>query len=128
MAGLLTDLEQRGLLEDTLVVWSGEFGRTPMRENRGGREMQFVGRDHHPDAFTIWLAGGGVKQGFSYGQTDPIGFRVTKNPVHVRDLHATLLHLLGMRHDELVYPFQGLNQKLTGVSVERPRVIEELFA
>jgi len=128
MAALLTDLEQRGLLDETLVVWSGEFGRTPMRENRGGREMKFIGRDHHPDAFTIWLAGGGVKQGFSYGETDEIGFSVAQSPVTIRDLHATLLHLLGMRYDRLVYPFQGLDQKLTGVGVDTPRIIEELLA
>ncbi|MGD9636795.1 MAG: DUF1501 domain-containing protein, partial [Pirellulales bacterium] len=84
-AALLTDLEQRGLLEDTLVVWGGEFGRTPMRENRGGREMAFVGRDHQPDAFTMWLAGGGVKPGFSYGETDPIGMQPVSGAVHVRD-------------------------------------------
>ncbi|MCO6046901.1 DUF1501 domain-containing protein [Aeoliella sp. ICT_H6.2] len=126
MAALLTDLEQRGLLEDTLVVFAGEFGRTPMRENRGGREMQFVGRDHHPHAFTIWLAGGGVKQGFSYGETDPIGYHVTKDPVEVRDLHATLWHLLGLDHQKLVYPHQGLNQKLTGV--KPARVVHDIVA
>ena len=126
IAALLTDLEARGLLDETLVVWGGEFGRTPMRENRGGVEMAFVGRDHHPAAFTIWLAGGGVKGGFRFGETDPIGYRPLGEPVQVRDLHATLLHLLGLEHRELTYPFQGLDQKLTGV---RPsRVIEEILA
>ncbi|WP_442484362.1 DUF1501 domain-containing protein [Aeoliella sp. SH292] len=126
MAALLTDLEQRGLLEDTLVVFTTEFGRTPMRENRGGQEMAFIGRDHHPHAFTIWMAGGGVKQGFSYGQSDPIGYHVTENPVEVRDLHATLWHLLGIDHQRLIYPHQGLNQKLTGV--KPARVIKDILA
>lgn len=125
-AALLIDLEQRGLLDETLVVWSGEFGRTPMRENRGGAEMRFVGRDHHPHAFTLWMAGGGVKAGFSYGETDPIGFFPTSEPTPMRDVHATLLSLLGVDHGRLVFPFQGLNQKLTGV---RPaRVIREIIA
>jgi hypothetical protein len=115
MTALLLDLEQRGLLEDTLVVWSGEFGRTPMRENRGGKEMAFVGRDHHPHAFTLWLAGGGVRPGFSYGETDEIGYMPAGDVVHIRDLHATILHLLGMDHQKFVFPFQGLDQKLTGV-------------
>ncbi|MEM9186159.1 MAG: DUF1501 domain-containing protein [Planctomycetota bacterium] len=126
MAGLLTDLDQRGMLDETLVVWSGEFGRTPMRENRGGREMKFVGRDHHAKAFTLWMAGGGVKRGFSYGATDPIGFGPVTPPVQVRDFHATLLHLLGIDHERLQYPFQGLDQKLTGV--EHARVVRELIA
>jgi uncharacterized protein (DUF1501 family) len=126
VAALLTDLEQRGLLDDTLVVWSGEFGRTPMRENRGGTEMKFIGRDHHPHAFTMWLAGGGVKPGFSYGETDPIGFFPTTAPTPIRDLQATLLRLLGFEHDKLVFPFQGLDQKLTGV--KPARVIDDLLA
>lgn len=115
MSALLTDLKQQGLLEDTLVIWSGEFGRTPMRENRGGTEMAFVGRDHNPGAFTLWMAGAGVKPGFTYGETDPIGYGAAQNPVHLRDFHATLLHLLGFDHEKLSVPFQGLNQKLTGV-------------
>ncbi len=126
MAALLVDLQQRGLLDETLVVWSGEFGRTPMRENRGGKEMPFVGRDHHPHAFTIWLAGAGVKPGFSYGETDPIGYAPVGPAVQIRDLHATMLHLLGLHHDKLTYPFQGLDQKLTGV--KPARVIEEILA
>lgn len=127
MAALLADLKQRGLLEDTLVIWGGEFGRTPMRENRGGNEMAFKGRDHHKDAFTIWMAGGGVKAGFQYGQTDPLGFSVTENHVHIRDLQATILHLLGFEHDKLTYPFQGLDQRLT--SVTRPcGVVREILA
>jgi hypothetical protein len=124
-AALLIDLEQRGLLEDTLVIWGGEFGRTPMRENRGGQEMPFVGRDHHPDAFTIFLAGGGVKTGFSYGETDPIGYAPIADPVHVRDFHATILRLLGLDHSRLSYSFRGLNEKLTGV--KPARVVSEIL-
>lgn len=126
IAALLTDLEQRGLLDETLVVFAGEFGRTPMRENRGGREMAFYGRDHNPNAFTIWLAGGGVKQGFSYGETDPIGYFVTKDAVQVRDLNATLWRLLGIDHQRLTYPHQGLNQKHTGV--KPAKVIQDIIA
>jgi hypothetical protein len=98
ITALLKDLKRRGMLEDTLVVWGGEFGRTPMRENRGGGEMAFVGRDHNPGGFTIWMAGGGVKAGTSYGETDPIGYEAIKDKVSVHDLHATMLHLLGFDH------------------------------
>jgi hypothetical protein len=115
MAALIADLKQRGMLEDTLIVWGGEFGRTPMRENRGGKEMKFVGRDHNPEAFTIWMAGGGVKPGFTYGETDPMGYAPAKDPVQLRDLHATMLRLLGFDHKKMTVSFQGLNQKLTGV-------------
>ena len=125
-AALLTDLEQRGLLDETLVIWGGEFGRTPMRENRGGQKMTFIGRDHHPDAFTIWLAGGGVKQGFSFGETDPIGYTPIADPVNVRDFHATLLHLLGFDHKQLTYRYRGLDEKLTGV--KPARVVHEILA
>ena len=125
-AALLADLKSRGLLEDTLVVWGGEFGRTPMRENRGGQAMKYVGRDHNPGAFTIWLAGGGVKPGFSYGETDDMGYEIVKDPVEIRDLHATLLHLLGFDHHRLNYKFQGLEQKLT--SVKPARVVSEILA
>jgi len=127
IAALLTDLEQRGMLDDTLVVWGGEFGRTPMQENRGGGSGNaFVGRDHNPNAFTIWMAGGGVKPGFSYGETDEMGYHVAKDPVHVRDLHATMLQLFGFDANRLSYPFQGLNQKLTGV--KKAKVIDDLLA
>ena len=126
IAALLADLKQRGMLEDTLVVWSGEFGRTPMRENRGGTEMKFVGRDHSPSAFTLWMAGGGVKPGFTYGETDPVGYTAAIDPVHLRDFHATMLHMLGYDHQKLSLPFQGLDQKLTGV--KPARVITELLA
>lgn len=120
IAALLTDLKRRGMLDDTLVVWGGEFGRTPMRENRNGREMQFVGRDHNPNAFTLWMAGAGIKPGITYGETDPLGYEAVENPVHVRDFHATLLHLAGLPHKQLYYPFQGLDQRLTGVKPARP--------
>jgi hypothetical protein len=126
IAALLTDLKQRGLLDETLVVWGGEFGRTPMQENRGGGQMAFIGRDHNPGAFTIWMAGGGVKSGFSYGGTDPIGYDAVENPVEIRDLHATMLKLMGFDHHKLTYPFQGLNQKLTGV--KPVRVVDEIIA
>ena len=125
-AALLADLKSRGLLEDTLVVWGGEFGRTPMRENRGGQEMKYVGRDHNPGAFTIWLAGGGIKSGTSYGETDDMGYEIVKDPVEIRDLHATMLYLLGFDHHKLNYRFQGLEQKLT--SVKPARVVAELLA
>jgi len=119
MAALLEDLKRRGMLEDTLIVWSGEFGRTPMRENRGGKEMQFFGRDHNPSAFTLWMAGAGVKPGMTYGETDEVGYNVAKDPVQLRDFHATMLRLLGLNHQKFHVPFQGLNQKLTGVKHAR---------
>ncbi len=116
VGALLDDLKARGLLEDTLVVWGGEFGRTPMQENRGGKTHgELKGRDHHPGAFTIWLAGGGIKPGFSYGETDAMGYEIVENPVEVRDLHATILNQLGFEYHKLSYLFQGLEQKLTGV-------------
>lgn len=126
MAALLVDLEQRGLLDETLVIWAGEFGRTPMQENRGGVRAKSLGRDHHADAFSIWLAGAGIRPGVGYGQSDEIGFGVAENPVHWGDLHATVLQLLGLDHERLTYPFQGLNQKLIGVHPRR--VLEPLLA
>jgi hypothetical protein len=111
-AALLVDLKERGLLDDTLVVWGGEFGRTPMSERP---KASHLGRDHHQHAFTIWMAGGGVKPGISYGQTDELGFSVTENPVHVHDLQATILHLLGLNHERLTYRFQGRDFRLTDV-------------
>ena len=118
---LLTDLKQRGMLDDTLVIWGGEFGRTPMFQGKGG-----AGRDHHIKGFSMWLAGGGVKQGFSHGETDELGYHAIKDIVHVRDLHATILHLLGINHEKFSVPFQGLDMKLTGV--EHAKVIKEIFA
>jgi Protein of unknown function (DUF1501) len=126
IAALLTELKERGMLEDTLLVWGGEFGRTSMRENRSGQVTQFTGRDHNPGAFTIWMAGAGVKPGITYGQTDELGYEVVQNPVEIRDLHATILYLLGFDHHKLNYPFQGLDQKLT--SVKSSRVVAEILA
>ncbi|MCA1962510.1 MAG: DUF1501 domain-containing protein [Prosthecobacter sp.] len=111
-AALVRDLKQRGLLEDTLVIWGGEFGRTPMVQ--GGND----GRDHHPNAFTMWFAGGGMKPGLTLGESDEFGFNVTQDPVHVHDLHATLLHLLGFDHTRLSVKFQGLDMRLTNVHGE----------
>ena len=113
-AGLITDLKQRGLLEDTLVIWGGEFGRTPFIQGKFDNRPKW-GRDHHPYAFTIWMAGGGVKPGISYGESDDIGFNVAKDGVHVHDLQATLLHLLGLDHELLTYKFQGRHYRLTDV-------------
>jgi hypothetical protein len=126
IAALLTDLKQRGMLEDTLVVWGGEFGRTSMRENRNGQVMKFVGRDHNPGAFTVWMAGGGIKPGASYGETDAMGYEIVKDPVEIRDLHATMLYVLGFDHHRLTYSFQGLDQKVT--SVKPARVVAEVLA
>ncbi|UFH55285.1 DUF1501 domain-containing protein [Spirosoma sp. KNUC1025] len=116
VTALLKDLKQRGLLDDTLVVWGGEFGRTPMQENRDGQVLPFMGRDHHLEAFTVWMAGGGVKRGFSYGETDDIGYYGVKDKVHVHDLQATILHLLGFDHTKLTYQFQGRPFRLTDVA------------
>ena len=113
-AALVKDLERRGLLEDTLVVWGGEFGRTPMNEERDG--SKFLGRDHHPHAFTMWLAGGGVKPGATVGATDDFGYFVTEDAMRVHDLHATLLHLLGLDHERLTYRSQGRDFRLTDVA------------
>ncbi|HVD92589.1 MAG TPA: DUF1501 domain-containing protein [Vicinamibacterales bacterium] len=110
---LLTDLKQRGLLDDTLVVWGGEFGRTPMNEARNG--SKFLGRDHHPRAFTMWLAGGGIKPGVTIGRTDDLGYNVVEDPIDVHDLHATMLRLLGIDHEQLTYKFQGRSFRLTDV-------------
>ena len=126
IAALLCDLKRRGMLDDTLVIWGGEFGRTPMRENRGGREMKWIGRDHSPHAFTWWMAGGGVKPGHSVGETDELGYLPAETPVPLRDLHATIQHVLGFDHERLSVPFRGLNQKLTGV--KPARVITEALA
>jgi len=118
-AALVADLKQRGLLDDTLVVWGGEFGRTPMVQ--GGND----GRDHHNRSFSVWLAGGGVKAGYTHGETDELGFNVAANPVHVNDLHATLLHLLGFDHTRLTFRFQGRDYRLTDV---HGRVVQEILA
>ena len=118
---LLTDLKQRGMLEDTLVIWGGEFGRTPMFQGKGG-----AGRDHHIKGFSMWLAGGGVRGGMTCGATDPLGYNAVENVVHVRDLHATMLHLLGIDHERFSVPHQGLDMRLTGV--KQARVVTEILA
>lgn len=114
IAALIRDLKQRGLLEDTLIVCGGEFGRTPFREGRTAKG-NVLGRDHYPDCFTMWMAGGGVKGGYNYGQTDELGFGVTENKVHVHDLQATIMKLLGFNHEKLTYRFQGRDYRLTDV-------------
>jgi hypothetical protein len=124
IAALIRDLRQRGLLEETLIVWGGEFGRTPFREGRTAAG-KILGRDHYPDCFTIFLAGGGVKRGFSYGETDELGFSVTKDKVHVHDLQATILHLLGFDHEKLSYRFQGRDFRLTDV---HGQVVRDILA
>jgi len=123
-AALVKDLKRRGLLEDTLVIWGGEFGRTPMVESNAalGRSL---GRDHHPQAYTLWMAGGGVKAGVTYGATDELGFNVVENPVHVHDLQATILHLLGFDHERLTYHHAGRDFRLTDVS---GRVVRDILA
>ena len=123
VAALIRDLDQRGLLDHTLVVWGGEFGRTPMNEKRAG--SKFLGRDHHPRAFTMWLAGGGVRRGATIGTTDDLGYRVAEDPVHVHDLHATILHLLGLDHTRLTYRYQGRDFRLTDV---HGHLVEKLLA
>jgi hypothetical protein len=119
-AALIRDLKRRGLLDETIVIWGGEFGRTPMGEVR-----QFTGRNHHIDAFTMWMAGGGIKAGQVYGKTDEFGFGAIENPVHVHDLHATVLHLLGLDHEQLTYRFQGRDFRLTDV---HGQVVDGLLA
>jgi uncharacterized protein (DUF1501 family) len=121
IAALLNDLEQRGLLNETLVVWGGEFGRTPLMQGDRAKD----GRDHHKDAYCVWMAGGGTKGGTVYGETDELGYYPTKNPVHVNDFHATMLHLLGLNHEELTYKFQGRPFRLTDVG---GHVIHDLIA
>lgn len=115
VSALVRDLKQRGLFEDTLLVCGAEFGRTPMKENRGGNDNPFAGRDHNPGGFTIWLAGAGVKGGYSHGATDEFGYQAVVDPMHVHDLNATLLHLLGFDHEKLTYRFQGRDFRLTDV-------------
>ena len=123
IGALLTDLKQRGLLDETLVIWGGEFGRTPVNEARAGSKL--FGRDHHPRAFSMWMAGGGVKGGTSYGETDELGYNIAKDPVDVHDLHATILHLMGIDHLKLTYKFQGRDFRLTDVS---GNVVEPIVA
>ena len=119
-AALVTDLKNRGLLDDTLVIWGGEFGRTAYSQGKAND-----GRDHHGRCFSMWLAGGGVKGGVSYGQTDDFSYNIAENPVHIRDLNATMLHCLGIDHERFTHRFQGLNQRLTGV--EHARAVKQIL-
>jgi uncharacterized protein (DUF1501 family) len=121
---LIQDLKQRGMLDETLVIWGGEFGRTIY--SQGGLSRENYGRDHHPRCFTMWMAGGGTKGGTIYGETDDFSYNIVKDPVHIRDLHATVLHLLGYDHEVFTYKYQGLDQRLTGVLP--CRVVHELLA
>lgn len=125
MSALLLDLKQRGLLEETLVVWGGEFGRTPMQENRENKNNPFLGRDHHVEAFTMWMAGGGIKKGISWGETDEIGYYPINGKVSVHDVQATILNQLGFDHERLTYQFQGRPFRLTDVS---GKVINEIVS
>jgi len=125
ITALILDLKQRGLLEETLVVWGGEFGRTPMMENREGKKMPFKGRDHHTEAFTIWMAGAGIKKGFSYGETDEIGYSAISGRVEPFDIQATILDQLGFDHEKFTYQFQGRPFRLTDT---RGKVIEDILA
>jgi uncharacterized protein (DUF1501 family) len=125
IAALIEDLKAHGLLEETLVVWGGEFGRTSMNEARGG--STFLGRDHHPHCYTIWMAGGGIKPGISYGQTDEFGYFITENAMGVHDLQATILHLMGLDPFKLTFGYQGLEQRLIGPE-GNARVVRELLA
>ena len=123
-AALVKDLKQRGMLDETLVICAGEFGRTPLAENRGGNK-QNTGRDHHPYGFSLWMAGGGIKGNQVYGKTDEIGWAPIENPVHVNDLHATILHLFGFDHHRLNHNFKGLNVRLTD---QGGKILKDLLA
>jgi len=128
LMALIKDLKQHGLFDDTLIVWSGEFGRTPMRENRNGVEMKLIGRDHNPGAFTLWMAGGGTKRGFSFGETDEFGYQSVVDKVSVHDFHATLLALLGFDHLRFTYPVSGVNMRLSNVTKPGSEVIKAVIA
>ena len=123
IAALIKDLKQRGMLENTLVIWGGEFGRTVY--SQGGLSKDNYGRDHHPRNFCMWMAGGGVKGGITYGETDDFSYNIAENPVHINDVNATILHCMGIDHERFTFKFQGLDQKLTGV--EKQRVVTELL-
>ena len=120
---MISDLKQRGMLDETLVVWGGEFGRTPMAQ--GDVNKPKAGRDHHIRGFSMWLAGGGIKPGITYGETDEFGYFAVKNPVHVHDLHATMLRLLGIDHQRLTVRYQGRDFRLTDVA---GNVVHEILA
>ena len=125
IAALITDLRQRGLLDDTLVVWSSEFGRTPFAQSKNGQLDPGAGRDHHKNAYNVWMAGGGVQGGTSYGETDELGYSIVRDPVHVHDFNATLMHLLGIDHERLTFRFQGRQYRLTDVG---GRVVHEILS
>ena len=122
-AALVTDLKQRGLLDDTLVIWGGEFGRT--NYSQGALTEVNFGRDHHPRCFTIWMAGGGVRPGLVYGSTYDLGYNITENPVHVHDFQATVMHLMGIEHERLTFKHQGRRYRLTDVHGE---VVRDILA
>jgi uncharacterized protein (DUF1501 family) len=122
-AALIMDLKQRGLLDDTLIVFAGEFGRTAY--GQGKLQRDDYGRDHHPRCFSGWVAGGGIKGGISYGETDDFSYNIAEDPVHIRDLQATMLHQLGIDHEKLSFPFQGLDHRLTGV--EPAHVVHDIL-
>ena len=126
IAALLKDLKQRGLLDSTLVIWGGEFGRLPIAQLPGDKDASNAGRDHNKNAMVTWMAGGGVRGGISHGSTDDLGLAVANEPVSVEDWHATILHLLGLHHQKLAYPRNGLDERITGVS--QPRVVDEILA
>ncbi|HCN30862.1 MAG TPA: sulfatase, partial [Verrucomicrobiales bacterium] len=117
-------LKQRGMFEDTLIIWGGEFGRTIY--SQGGLSKENYGRDHHPRCFTMWMAGGGAKGGAIYGETDDFSYNIVKDPLHISDFHATVLHLLGYNHERFTFKYQGLDQRLTGV--EPAKVVKALVA
>ncbi len=122
-AGLIKDLKERGMLDDTLVIWGGEFGRTVYSQGQLGNPS--AGRDHHGRCFSIWMAGGGIKPGYDYGQTDDYCYNIAENSMHIRDLNATILHCLGIDHSRFTFKFQGLDQRLTGV--EEAHVIRDIL-
>jgi uncharacterized protein (DUF1501 family) len=126
IGALIKDLKQRGLLDDTLVVWGGEFGRTPLGENRIGR-AGVTGRDHHPNAFSMFMAGGGAKPGSIYGKTDELGWAPIADPVHINDFQATLLHMFGMDHRQLTFRHQGIDKRLTSIT-RKSSVIHQLLS
>jgi uncharacterized protein (DUF1501 family) len=123
-AALIMDLKRRGLLDDTLVIWGAEFGRTVYSQGQLGAASS--GRDHHGRCFSVWLAGGGIKPGSVHGETDDFGWNITRDPVHLRDLHATMLNQLGLNHERFVFPYRGLDQKLVGV--EPAKVVKQILA
>jgi uncharacterized protein (DUF1501 family) len=123
--GLIQDLKQRGLLEDTLVIWGGEFGRTIY--SQGTLSQKNYGRDHHPKCYSVWMAGGGIKGGVTHGETDDFGYNIVRDPVHIRDLNATILHLMGIDHQRFTVKHRGLDERLTGVQ-EIARPVREIMS